>query len=801
MQSRKAILPMLMYILVMSTLGTPQIVTQGRELNVPEKMVITGTLSPQFTNDIFVDLPSEFASMTDFWSTNGPFSTRYFEGKREYQISSNYPANDIFSYYNAGGILGYENETSDDMEIAYRSEYYDLSNSLSENTTIENIPLVNNQDYMFRIQMKAGNPYTIAYKLITSSTNVQMKFTITDPEGESYTQTRSSRPRVSDFLVMYPILNGTYTVRITPTTENVILDTMEILTGLTISEIGKGYTEVFTGTSTTLKLFRVQNNVSSVERTRLYETTYINNPIDSYDRPGDLLGDIEIRYFNRYEGIFGSTAGSETYQMGSDELLVAVIGFPPDETDPYVVGEKQRLGIPSGFDIEYSFWVENTPLRELPVGVDFPLSSIDDERYFLYTTDTSTAIGLNMTYSGSADFTDVETGLSRSATSTFNDVLNDITSDYLFILEPGTYVVYVSSGTYGGDSEARIYASPIADLNMNSTITQSFDLMMPVFFRLPSSVPTRDFLNMTYVDRLNMSISFKIVTYNLYNNIGGYGVYDFDQYANSTNLNYAVNNNSEYGIPYTYSGFGLNYSYVGFIVESNILWNSTQGVPTVLETDNFDVKSRVQIQRYDYFLNQKDEDPDFDYQLEELTGEYSKDLNSSKSDILTVLYFSLDYGVYTFTVDSQNLSSSIRLHTGIEERWDTGSEITANISGIMHYIHRFTIASTEPTLFALSIIPYILGNANGTLSVTMSSSVPHTFPDLQIGSLEPKVFEESVNTDIDIVTTTDTTEPETSSNNDLTVPLLIGGGSIILLGGVGGGIFYYLKKRKQKSPF
>ncbi len=800
MQSRKAILPMLMYILVMSTLGTPQIVTQGRELNVPEKMVITGTLSPQFTNDIFVNLPSEFAPMTDFWSTNGPFSTRYFDGKSDYQISSYYPANDIFSYFNAGGILGYENKTSDDMEIAYRSEYYDLSNSLSENTTIENIPLVNNQDYMFRIEMKAGNPYALAYKLITSSTNVQMEFTITDPEGESYAQIRSSRPRVSDFLVMYPMLNGTYTMRITPTTENVILDTMEILTGLTISDIGKGYTEVFTGTSTTLKLFKVRNNVSSVTRTQLYETTYINNPIDNYDRPGDLLGDIEIRYFNRYEGIFGSTVGSETLQMGSDELLVSVIGFPPDENDPYVVGEKQRLGIPEGFNIEYSFWVENTPLQDLPVGVDFSLSSINDERYFLYTTGTPTAIGINMTYSGSATFTDVETGLPRSATSSVNDILNSITSDYLFVLEPGTYVVYISSSTYGGDSEARIYASPIADLNMDSTVTQSFDLMMPVFFKLPSSVPTRDFFNMTYVDHLNMSISFRVVRYNFYGINSGNGGYTFDQYANSTNLNYMVNNNSAYGTTNMYSGFGLDYSYVGFVVESNTLWNSTQDVPTVLETDNFDIKSRVQIQRYDYFLDQKVEDPDYDYRVEQLTGEYTRDLNSSKSVLMTVLYFTLDYGVYTFTVDTQNLSSSISLRTDMEEIWDTESEVTANISGIIHYIHRFTIASTEPTLFALPIITSFSGNTNGTLSVTMSSSVPHTLPDLQIGSLEAKVFEESVNTDIDIVTTTDTT-PEDTSNNDLTVPLLIGGGSIILLGGVGGGIFYYLKKRKQKSPF
>ncbi len=793
MKARKLVFLALATTMVTGIFGTTLVVAQGEELDVPQKKYIAGELQAQGNNDVFVDIPNEFAPLTTFKSTETPYDVSIYEGRSNSLMAIDIPPRSEYKLNARDGITKFANRTNSELVIDYKTEYYDLSENVKNGNTLQNVALLEDEQYLFRINMSANTIYTIAYRLVMSTSSTTMRFTITDPEGSLWSTIRYPEARISDFVVLYPQINGTYTIMVEAPTGDVVIETMEILSGLKVQDIGRGYTEKITGTSPTLKLFRLRNNVSSVEISRLVRTVYTNMPVGDYNNPGDLLGEIELRFFNSFTGMFGSRLPYVSYQVEDNDLYVAVIATPPDETNPYVVGEKERLGIPEGFDIEYSFWVENIPLEDLPTGVDFALSQDQFQNYYSITLDTPAAVGFNMTYNGGLlRFQNVETKEFQSIT-TSTDFLN-LGSSNILVLEAGTYIVYVTDYFLNSLSAARVTMVPIEDLEQGASTTKTMGFMEPVVFRMPRDKSLGDVLNITYLDHQNMSVDIKYTVYSTDGQARVQGLIGVEQYANSTDLNYVTNNKTSPTYSSDFGSFNVEFIYIRFMIVGNTIWNSTMDVPTPLYTDDPYKKSTFEFERFDYFADKSAKNPDYDFRIIGFTGDYSQDLNSSKDFAMTVLTMNLDYGLYTFTIDSVNVSYDAKMWTDMDIGWSIETVRTVVVDNITHYVQTFTIASSEPTSMLLSIWYILSDNVNGSVTVSMVESDPYTFSELQIGSIEVKSPSDSVNSAIEVE------DSPSNQSDDLTTPLLIGVGSIVTLGAVGGIIYYFIRKRKQ-SPF
>ncbi len=793
MKAQKLIFLALAATMVTGIFGTTLVVAQGEELDVPQKKYIAGELQAQGTNDVFVDIPNEFTPLTNFKSTKTPFDVSTYDGKSNSLMAIDVQPRSEYRLNARNGITKFANKTSTELVIDYKTEYYDLSDNAKNGNTLQNVALMEDEQYLFRTNMSANTIYTIVYKLVMSTSSSTMRFTITDPEGMQWSTHRYPEARISDFLVLYPKVNGTYTIMVEVLYGNVVIEAMEILSGMNVQDISKGYTEKITGTAPTLKLFRLNNTVSSIEMSRLVRTVYMNMPVGDYNNPADLLGEIELRFFNSFTGVFGSWLPYQTYQVEDDELYVAVIATPPDETNPYVVGEKERLGIPEGYDIEYSFWVENIPLDELPIGVDFALSQDQFQNYYTITLDTPTAVGFNMTYNGGQlRFQNTETKVFQTIT-TSTDFLNLDSADIL-ILEAGTYIVYITDYILNSFSAARVTMAPIEDIEQGASTTKTMGFMEPVVFRLPRSTGAGDVLNITYLDHQNMSVDIKYTVYSTDGQARVLGQLGVEQYANSTDLNYVTNNRTSTTYSNDFGSFNVDFVYISFRIVSNTIWNSTMDIPTPLYTDNPYRKSTFEFERFDYFADKSAKNPDYDFRIASFTGDYSQDLNSSKDFAMTALTMNLDYGLYTFTINSENVSFDAKMWADMNIFWSIETMKTVVVDNITHYVQTFTIASSEPTDMQLSIRYILTDNVNGSVTVSMTESDPYTFSELQIGSMGIKSPSDSVNSAIEVA------DAPSNQGDDLTTPLLIGVGSIVSLGAVGGIIYYLIRKRKQ-SPF
>ena len=532
------------------------------------------------------------------------------------------------------------------QNLTRSSDLFSLSVSYNalpiQNGSMENVVLQSGKLHVFQSNLTENVPVAISMKISGDEITEQLKMTIVDPADNVYSNTLSLSNGLLDLQTILPVASGWHVFILEPLSGNLVLEKLEIIDGLSPLNFDTGISEKINGTATTLKLY-AYNSTFPLSMMQMGGLTYIPNELHDYSRPVDLFGQIRIRVLSPSLGMFGIELSNTLSFLSTSNVFVAVEISPPNENDPFVKGEKERLGLPEGFIAEYSFWVnENeipllpsttTQIEPFPSGNDniYRYSSLSD--FLPILNATSTAV--------QASFYSLDTG----DLSLINVGSLETHPGSLKVLPAGDYVVLISDPSNSANSfEMNILNAN--SLSVDSLAKVSLQLNQTALFKLPSPSISFDLLRATYLDHLNLSVSF---TFSMYNSLGQKIVSHskhFDQYASLTDPFYASDNRTQFGpalsqnlVNHTVGNSWLLVTYVG-----NTVWNSSVSIPTAIANDNTSYGATLQIERFDYWTMKEKRDPSSFHVGGSLFNDFSDPLNASASEIVYRLTFDLTDG-------------------------------------------------------------------------------------------------------------------------------------------------------------
>ncbi len=781
-------------------LSTSQVPTLASELTLPERVNEPITFTSQLANNVYL---SNYDVLKNLGATlrsehDGRLSAAYYDLNAPTDFGTK-NAHQSFSLPNTGGsIAQFENKTNDPLSLDLSFKYLHLTSNDTA-TSVENTVLFNGEQHIFTVNLTANVPYALSMNIHGNSESETLSIRAIAPSTKVSITTITLYTHLTNIETIIPTENGTYIFALTPTTGDIILDKLVLYKDLSVISITNSFSETLTGKSSTIKVFKLNINVTSpLGMLSFDQFTYISQFIDDYSRNANLLGLIRVKFFTPLlNTIFGASVGSTTALITpGDTAYVVIEALPPDPNDPYVRGEKDRLGLPDGFYAEYSFWTDFYPLSAVPTNVDTTINPILDpstNKYYYYTS-VPVVISFNRTGTSVGGIITSLSDMSSKYLSNQDLLKNDMTN--LIMLDPGLYYVRFYDSFLDGSASFRFSPKTIQTLDMG-TSTHTYNLYDVTIYRLPANIITKDVLNITYLDYLNMSTSFRFLLYDAEGYYEATRDFTFDQYGNNVDPYYAQNNNTEIGFAGTSLVFNnFNDLYLVVVYNGNTVWNSTMATPTALEINSTDYTAQLRIVREDYWETRSFNDTSYEYIQDTIGTTYTHALNASKTESLFRLNFTPSVGGNRLIINAENMTYNIQIATDVGDIWYAFAPTMTTINNKTVYQVDFAFPSVG---VPMGIMIYFTGSYtdNGALSINTSNIAPidllsyYTFHSLLTKSIPTD--SSSDDTDVVVDTNTTNTTPEAGSSIN---PWYIGGGifAILALGGSG---FVFYKKRKK----
>lgn len=673
------------------------------------------------------------------------------------------------------------------------------------NGSIENTVLKSNQNHVFQVNLTTGMPYAFSIKVSGNAQTEQIKVTVVDPMGGSESETITVSTSLLDIRTFMPAFSGPHAFILKPLTGNVIVDQFNIITGITTIPFTGGYSETVNGTATTLKVFSY-NSSSTTSWLDMGSLTYIPGELENYARPADLLGEIRVRALSPTLGFFGQTVGTSLSFISQSNAFIAVEILPPNENDPFIKAEKNRLGLPSGFHAEYSFWVEEQVIPALPLDetpIDYP--TIGSKNLFSFSATSSFVVSLNAT-SGTVDATFVHVSTMETYTISSGNIIETHPTS-LTILPAGDYFIQITDFS-GGPNSFDIDILIPTDLPAEGSSTLTFDLFSGKLLRLPNTKLLFEIFNAVYLDHQNLSVNFE---FSLFNSLGDRvdtHSKQFDQYASRTDPFFASDNTTTFGPALNqdmkFHTVGTNWLLITY--SGNTVWNSSISLPTALSTDNETFQARIEISRADYWEIKESNDPQSFHITGIVNSDFSDPLNSSVSEILYRMTYPLQDGGNYLSIRTENHSFTGFILAAMDDEVVQITPTSTTINGTTFYsFDYFTPGVTGITYGFVLLFNYTANpqTADGVLQVDIERVGVNSI-DISFPYLSPVSFSDLIvtNPDISIETSVSTastpTEPSGQNQGFQTTDLLLYGGISLAVIALGGVIFYVVRKRRAK---
>lgn len=707
-----------------------------------------------------------------------------------------------------GTVIHVKNQTSDPLDAQLKTEFYKLPVG---NNSIENVLLKHNQRHVFEMDLEQGVPVAIMIDVDGSSHSTDLKISIVDPDNKVHTQTWSLSVFLPDIRTMVPQRNGTHVFVLEPLTGDIVLKSMLVVKDIQTIKFNGGISETVQGTLPTLKIYQL-NSSSGLKVLSADGFVFVPDQLMGYSRPTDLLGLIRLRIFSPMTGIFGSdlTVGYSSPILNTSSVYVSVEILPPDESDPFIRGEKERLNLPEGFFGQYAFWTEEEDIPPLPIDEETqiinPAGALDN--IYSYSSSSPFLASLNGSHSSvEATFTDMSSG--KSFVVKHYDALNGEGNENSFI-PAGTYLVSVSSSL--DFRSFRFKAVPIQSLSTGASATLNLPLFGATVLELPSPSFSNDFFNITYLDHLNVSVT---LGFDLFNEKGE-RIFSknatLHQYASRDDPVYS-STNGELNWTSVFAYQGIDYhnvrkSWLLIRYLNNTVWDSSISFPTPLQYANNSFNAQFRIDRFDYWNLKKQMDPLARYPGGSVGTGFVDPLNASFSEILYRLQFNLKEGGNYISIISENHTFSASLLKGLNSSFWTFTPQSETINGTTFYKADMIVPGLPSDVMALVILfNYTTSpqTVNGRLNITVLT-LPFTqllfaFNKLSAISLDDISTETSISLTVGTTITGNTTSVTVVGGEDLLTDPLVLGGAAVAVAAVGGTIIYFVRKRGRPKKY
>lgn len=738
--------------LVLLAFQTSSQQTTANQLNLPQRNFVGFNIQADEGNDIIIASNPTYGVLDEeFLLTSGTPSHFITEDEDRFDLFSS-PSSSPFSLSNHEGLNHFVNDSSDDLEFAFQAEFFDLlmlnNKDLNNTNLIEDILLFDDEIYglMFNVlDDMVMEPLVISTSVHSDVDPVRLGLHIIDPFGAIHDVNMHLPPGEDRLFPFTPFVSGDFGLFLEPQNGDVIMDHLAILDGFPVQDIENGCIKTYRGTRADVDFFRplIRNDPTTQTATNTgtteFSTDTFGNPppgdsffdiridgfvhqdpiIQDLNIPNDLLGSAEI-LVHTPEFPFGQPLPESVFT--NDPVFISTRVFPPDDANPSVKSEKERLGIDEGYNIELGFWFEIHSIPELPIGEDVLLNNGDTEDWYTFTLSEDMIIGLNDSstneFSGSvrtfAAFTDTQTGDTTFINARENDLLHfgDIA---LAMLPAGNYTVEIAAPS---DSFAHFSLFPFDPLNPSASTSVTQDIGDSTFFYLPSNSNFLDSFFFNATDLVNMTSFFDVFVYDSTGTRVNTDSYTFDNYGNLVNATF-VNS-----VPVTHTG-GINThgGYLQIRHTGNTLWNTSLISPTELESD-IDVSSTLSIQRLEEVEELRFNDPDGDYAECNYNSFSESALNGSKTQIIRYCDYESSPGGNRLLLTGINMSMNVQVFIDGANQWFDVDSTNITIDGVSEYTIIIEFATLESQHYIVIIEFFMDRNGIGfNNSINLNSEI------------------------------------------------------------------------------
>lgn len=693
------------------------------------------------TNDIFFKAnPEDVFLKGKYTNLNG--SSFLYTHKKENSAATFLSENRFSELSMPDPIYQYSNFSDDEISLLYQRQYYDLTEftegKLKGNSRGDtSILLVEDKMYGFSFEAEAGVPVFLylSFAQAEGLTTQTISLYMISPSGLTDWGVYPFPIHVGSYIPIFPQETGKYVVFLKQSITNVMLTEIALVDNLSVDKISSGYSEHKTGTETDAKFLKRDPSSSGPH---LYENGFtIFNP--SYQSTS-FLGTAQFRVFYMGGPLMGNAISSII--PTSEPLFISVILTPPDDSNPYVAGEKKNLGIDDGFDIDYAIFSEEYPIPTIPENKDFiPIAEGYSNGYVYYQFNplVDTIVGYNGTSLFDIQIMNIDTMDVYTFDWRFDPASMPVpeSKNDLIIIPKGEYIVQIK------DEQVAHFQTFIPQ-KMQNVVDVTLDFGEPIFYLMENNGLANEYLNVTYFSKHNTTDTMNFAIYNMMGENLDIAEPEFSYIGNSTHLEYKVKKNDTVFKDSNNLGyFNLKGLYLRVEYTENILYNTSVANPIlapVLDTD-VELKSILKINRESNIESSKKDYPNRYYTIKENITTYSHDLPGVNNTIQDFYTFAASESGYVITIRTTNRTISYfdayrdadSSHDGM---YAFRQEI---IDGITNYIYTFEFACTDPQLVGM-ILEYNnpIGILNGTMEITIEKLELSSLPKLLLGSLEPK---------------------------------------------------------------
>ncbi|MCE7736469.1 MAG: hypothetical protein GPJ54_16430 [Candidatus Heimdallarchaeota archaeon] len=747
--------------LVLLAFQTSSQQTTANQLNLPQRNFVGFEMRGDAGNDIIIGSSPEYGVLNEeFLLTGGSSGHILTNAENRVDLISG-PSSFPFSIFDHQGINHFVNDSVDDLIFEFQAEFFDLldlnGEDLNNTNLIEDVLLFNGETYglMFNVpEDEVMMPLVISTNAHSDVNPVRLQLDIIDPTGAIHNINMNLPPGEDSLFPYVPFESGPHQLFLEPQNGDVVLDHFAVLDNFPVENIENGCIKTLRGTRADVDFFRPlilddlnqgNTNVGSTDTfgtpppgdsffdIRVDGFVHQNQIIQDLNFPNDLLGSAEI-LVHTPDFPFGASIPQST--LHNDNTIISTTVFPPDDANPSVRSEKERLGIEEGYDIELGFWFEVHSIPELPIGENVLLNNGDTEDWYTFTLADDMIVGLNDSltseFGGSvrtfATFTNTQTGDNVFINARDNDLLH-FDDVFLALLPAGNYTLEIAAPS---DSFAQFNLFDFDPLNPGTSTSVTQDVGDNAFFYLPSDNNFLDSFFLNTTDLVNMTALYEILVYDSAGTRVNGDSYSFDRYGNLVNSTFV---NSP-GLTHT-GGVNPGGGFLQIRHTGNTLWNTSLLSPTELESD-IDVSSTLYIQRLQQVEELRFNNPDGDYAECNYNSFSESALNGSRTQIIRYCDYESSPGGNRLLINAVNMSMNVLVFIDGANQWFDVDSTNNTLDGISEYSVIIEFATLESQNYIVVIEFFMDRNGidfNNSLSLNSEITAINFLPEIVLRNL------------------------------------------------------------------
>lgn len=690
---------------------------------------ISGTLGSQFGNDVFWTVGDGWDMMNSrFWSTTSNWQHEH-AAINNHVVSVTVGQNVFYNIPNKTPDYMHRANNltnTEGMKLSYQGEYYDLTTGGSNGMVynISNLAVISGENYGFRFEAVENQP--IVFHVETQN-SFWISWNFVSPSGVAVAENEWYSAETPEFTPFVPYENGTYMAYLTPQSDGVISN-LELVSDFNIKDISNSHFESFTTYNSSVAWFRIPKTESNDT------SEFIVRDFNSDSRCLWGSCNYELTFFNMHgTDSFGRT--NNLFVLTDEETLVAVTTNLWRETPASKILREHRT-LPEGLSFEVDIWSDDYNMMDLPVNQDFQtlpegIGGQSGWNYYTYINDQEDLIvGLNGSLSN-VNFFNMDTGETVSVnTNLFTGNGNDKSLD---MLPMGRYVVAIQTYQTIRLTEV-VYRLPTGNQwNVQSTMNT------PIILYQPRGDFSNFVYNVTYLDKLNMSINLDMTVYDGMGNRMNDHDSLFSHVFNNVSTfmaggAYGVQNNTVISNYDNYDGLFIRVSQLG-----NQLMNSSILVPDadILSVNELDHSASFLFEIVDNLDFLGEQDPLAYYARHSFDatngGEFDLWLNASKTSSNSIwLDMTFESGfAYYFNISGNWTTNTF----GIQNEYWTMFSARINFVDDIDLFTKMLTVGSEERFGAIITFNNPFNSANGTFTIKVSKIVPMALAGITYGFL------------------------------------------------------------------